>query len=180
MGTHTLHMGSNCKMRNAVLRSTREKARYKTFTIAFQRQLMTKTWLNHTASENKLSDLIFSSYSFYFPVAETNKTRVLREQILLVNNLNLFPLLHGLDSPPDDHIYYWYKHQGTLLTDKSSTAPDTMQREKKVIHATDNLKLKQNRRTNSYRVPEVFKETAQVSTINSNLRLPATWMLNSW
>lgn len=74
MGTHTLHMGSNCKMRNAVLRSTREKARYKTFTTAFQRQLMTKTWLNHTASENKLSDLIFSSYSCYFPVAETNKT----------------------------------------------------------------------------------------------------------
>lgn len=153
MGTHTLRMGSNCKMRNAALRATSEKARYKTFTIAFQRQLMTNIWLNHIASGNKLSDLIFSSYNCYFPIAETNKMSVQREQILLVNNLNLFPQLPGLDSPPDDHICFLYKHQGTLFTDESSTVPDTMQREKKMIQTTSNLQSKQNRRTNNYRVP---------------------------
>lgn len=103
---------------------------------------------------------------------------VQREQILSVNNLNLFPVLPGLDSAPDDHIYFWYKHQGTLQME-SSTVPDTMQREKKVIQTTNNLQFMQNRRTNNYRVPGVFKETAQVSTINSNLRLRAVQLLNS-
>lgn len=179
MGTHTLRMGLNRKMRNAALRATSEKARYKTFTIAFQRHLMTNVWLNHIAPGNKLSDLIFSSYSCYFPIAETNEMSVQREQFLWVNNLNLFPLLPGLDSPSDDHIYFLYKHQGTLFTDESSTVPDTLWREKKVIQTTNNLQSKQNRRTNNYRVPGVFKETAQVSTINSNLRLRAAQLLNS-
>lgn len=69
--------------------------------------------------------------------------RVLGKQILLVNNLNLFPLLHGLNSSPDDHIYY-YKHVGALLTDKKFIVSDTKQREEKMIHRTDNnLSLRQ-------------------------------------
>lgn len=48
--------------------------------------------------------------------------------------------------------------------DKYSIVSDTMRREKKIIHTTDNFQSKQ-RRTKGYRVPEELKETALVNTI---------------
>lgn len=48
--------------------------------------------------------------------------------------------------------------------DKYSTVSDTLQREKKIIHSTDNFQSKQ-KRTKGYRVPEELKETALGNTI---------------
>lgn len=48
--------------------------------------------------------------------------------------------------------------------DKYSTVSDTVQREEKIIHTTDNFQSKQ-KRTKGYRVPEELKETALGNTI---------------